>query len=241
MKTVAQVSRITGVSIRTLRHYDAIGLLKPAKVTDAGYRLYDDASLMRLQTILLFRQLRFPLKEIKRILDDPQFDSNGALEQQIHMLELQREHLDGLIAHARHIQKTGGISMSFKAFDTSKLDDYAAQAKAKWGSTDAYREYEEKCAGQSQDTIRSASEGLMDIFREFGRIRDLAPESAEAQVLVKKLQNHITEHFYTCTPQILKGLGQMYAAPGEMQDNIDRAGGERTADFVSRAIAHYTK
>ena len=86
MWTVKQVSRITGVSVRTLHHYDAIGLLRPAKVTDAGYRLYDDAALRRLQNILLFRELQFPLKEIKAILDSPDFDPTAALEQQIRLL-----------------------------------------------------------------------------------------------------------------------------------------------------------
>ena len=93
MKTVKEVSLLTGVSVRALHHYDAIGLLKPAKVTEAGYRLYDTASLERLQQILLFRELEFPLKEIKAILESPDFDRNKALEQQISLLELKKEHL----------------------------------------------------------------------------------------------------------------------------------------------------
>ena len=88
MKTVKEVSNLTGVSIRTLHHYDKIGLLNPAKVTDAGYRLYDDASLCRLHAILLLRELQFPLKDIKQILDAPGFDTMEALEQQIELLEL---------------------------------------------------------------------------------------------------------------------------------------------------------
>ncbi len=88
MWTVKQVSRITGVSVRTLHHYNAIGLLRPAKVTDAGYRLYDDAALRRLQNILLFRELQFPLREIKAILDSPNFDPAATLEQQIQLLEM---------------------------------------------------------------------------------------------------------------------------------------------------------
>ena len=84
MKTVKQVSKQTGVSVRTLHHYDAIGLLKPTQVTGAGYRLYDDTALQRLQVILLFRELQFPLREIQEILDSPGFDPMGALDQQIH-------------------------------------------------------------------------------------------------------------------------------------------------------------
>ena len=107
MRTVKEVSQLTGVSVRTLHHYDAIGLLKPSRVTEAGYRLYDDAALARLQTILLFRQLEFPLKEICRILDTPGFDPQEALTQQIRLLELKQQHLQELIRHARQIQKKG--------------------------------------------------------------------------------------------------------------------------------------
>ena len=241
MKTVTEVARITGISVRTLHHYDAIGLLRPTAVTEAGYRLYGEEALGRLQTILLFRQLQFPLKEIKKILDSPNFDPQEALAQQIELLELQKEHLEGLIAHARQIQKTGVINMDFSAYDQRKIDEYSARAKEKWGGTDAYREYEQKTAGQSKDDARSAADGLMDIFRELGEIRTGSPASAEAQSLVKKLQNYITAHYYTCTSQILRGLGLMYAAGGEMTENIDKAGGEGTAVFAMEAIQIYCK
>ena len=238
MKTVKEVSKLTGISVRTLHHYDAIGLLRPAQVTESGYRLYDDAALEKLQTILLFRQLRFPLKEIREILDNPDFDPIQALPQQIALLELQRSQLDDIIAHARQIQKTGVITMNFKPFDTAKQERYAAEAKAKWGKTDAYKEFEQKTGGNPP---ASAGEGLMAIFAEIGQIKDLAPESAEAQALIAKLQGYITAHFYTCTPQILRGLGQMYIAGDEMTQNIDAAGGSGTADFAHRAIEIYCK
>ena len=241
MKTVNEVSKITGVSVRTLHHYDAIGLLRPTAVTEAGYRLYDDEALGRLQTILLFRQLQFPLKEIKKIMDSPHFDPHDALAQQIELLELQKTHLEGLIAHARQIQQTGVINMDFSAYDQRKIDEYSARAKEKWGGTDAYKEYEQKTKGQSRDDARSAADGLMDIFRELGEIRTASPASAEAQALIKKLQDHITTHYYTCTSQILRGLGQMYAAGGEMTENIDKAGGGGTAVFAKNAIEIYCK
>jgi DNA-binding transcriptional MerR regulator len=239
MKTVKEVSALTGVSIRTLHHYDAIGLLCPTQVTEAGYRLYDHQALRRLQTILLLKQLRFPLKEIANILDSPGFDPVQALEDQIRLLELQREHLDGLIAHARSLQKTGGLSMDFSAFDERKQERYAAEAKKKWGSTDAWKECEQKTKGQTNDQLRSTGDGLMDIFTEIGAIRHTAPESAEAQALVEKLRRYITDHYYTCTPQILRGLGQLYIAGDEMTENINRAGGDGTAEFAHRAIEIY--
>lgn len=241
MKTVKEVSRITGVSVRTLHHYDAIGLLKPTRVTEAGYRLYDDTALRRLQNILLFRELQFPLKEIKEILDSPGFDPMDALEQQIELLQLQRQRLDTLISHARQIQKTGVTDMNFKPFDRSQMDEYAAQAKTKWGKTDAYKEFEQKTKDQTHAQLKSTGDALMDIFAEIGAIRHLSPESSEAQALIAKLQNFITEHYYTCTRQILKGLGQMYIAGDSMTENIDKAGGEGTADFVNKAIEFYTK
>ena len=89
MKTVHEVAELSGVSVRTLHHYDAIGLLKPTQVTEAGYRLYDDMALKRLQSILLFRELQFPLREIKRILDSPHFNEREAIRQQLAMLRLQ--------------------------------------------------------------------------------------------------------------------------------------------------------
>lgn len=121
MKTVKEVSRITGVSVRTLHHYDAIGLLKPTAVTEAGYRLYDDAALKRMQSILLFRELQFPLKDIKRILDAPDFDPMTALAQQVRLLEMQREHLEQLISHAREIQQTIESSLAFGANNSRSL------------------------------------------------------------------------------------------------------------------------
>ncbi|MBR4972574.1 MAG: MerR family transcriptional regulator [Oscillospiraceae bacterium] len=241
MKTVKEVSQLTGVSVRTLHHYDAIGLLRPTRVTESGYRLYDDRALARLQHILLFRQLQFPLKEIKEILDTPEFDPIQALEQQITLLELQRAHLDDLISHARQIQQTGVINMDFSAYATKELDRYAAEAKAKWGKTDAYKEFEQKTAGQSKAQLQSTGDALMDIFAEIGTIRHRSPASDEAQALIAKLQDFITKHYYNCTKQILYGLGQMYIAGDAMTENIDKAGGEGTAQFVHDAIEIYCK
>ena len=124
MMTVNEVSKLTGVSIRTLHYYDEMGLLHPAVTTDSGYRMYDDTNLERLQDILLFRELEFPLKEIKRIIDSPDFDRKQALEQQIEMLTLKKEHLEQLIAFAKGLKELGGKNMDFKAFDTKKLDEY---------------------------------------------------------------------------------------------------------------------
>lgn len=207
MMTVHEVSNLSGVSIRALHHYDHIGLLPATEVTAAGYRLYDDAALERLQHILLFRELEFPLKDIKEILDSPDFDRGKALEQQIHLLELRKEHLQNLIDLAWGIKKMGVKPMSFEAFDTKKIDEYAAQAKASWGKTDAYKEFEQKSKGRSKETQQKLNLEMMDIFREFGEIRTQAPDCNEAKALAKKLQDHISTNYYTCTDEILQGNG----------------------------------
>ena len=236
MKTVKEVSHLTGVSVRTLHHYDAIGLLKPTQVTQAGYRLYDDAALGQLQTILLFRELQFPLKDIKAMLSASDFDPMAALDDQIRLLQLRREHLDRLIDHARSIQKTGVMNMNFKAYDTKKLDAYAAEAKQRWGRTDAWRESQEKAKGKTREDQAAEADGLMDIFRRLGQLRQGDPASPEAQALIAELRQYICDHYYNCTNQILFGLGQMYAAGDEMNENIDHAGGAGTGDFARRAI-----
>ena len=115
MMTVNQVSKLTGVSIRTLQYYDRIGLLSPTQYTESGYRLYDDTALERLQQIMLFKELEFSLKDIKCIVSDPKLDRKKALRQQIKLLELKRAHLNELIDYAREIERNGVKTMNFKA------------------------------------------------------------------------------------------------------------------------------
>ena len=131
--------------------------------------------------------------------------------------------------------------MSFDAFDRKKLDEYAAQAKASWGKTAAYKEFEEKSKDRSKEEDLKVHQGLIDIFAELGAIRETDPASEQAQALVKKLQDYITGNYYTCTKEILSGLGKMYAGGGDFTTNIDRFGGEGTAEFAHRAIEIYCK
>ena len=239
MKTVNEVSKLTGISVRTLHHYDEIGLLKPTSITDAGYRLYDDTTLERLQHILLFKELQFPLKDIKDILDSSDFDRNKALEQQIELLTMKKEHLENLILYARGIKLLGVRYMDFSAFDTKKMDAYAAQAKESWGKTEAYKEFEEKSKNWTEDSQKGMMAEFIEVFAEFGQMKHLDPADTCVQAQVKKLQEYITEHFYTCTNQILSGLGHMYAGGGEFTENIDSYGGEGTAEFTNAAIQIY--
>ncbi len=241
MMTVKQVSELTGVSIRTLRYYDEIGLLQPAAHTESGYRLYDDTALERLQQILLFRELEFPLKDIVRIVSSPDFDRRKALEQQIGLLEMKKEHLENLISFARKIKISGVITVDFSAFDRKKLDEYAKRAKEQWGNTPEYNEFREKDSRRTSEEEQELIERFMSLFSEFGELKSGSPEGTEAQAMVKKLQDFITEHFYTCTDEILSGLGKMYTADSEFKENIDKAGGSGTADFAAAAIDAYCR
>lgn len=242
MRTVHEVSLLTGVSIRTLQYYDKFGLLHPTEYTESGYRLYDDTALEKLQQILLFRELEFPLKEIKRIIESPDFEAEKALKQQITLLTLKKEHIESLIDLARELKTTGvKHSMNFKPFDTAKIDAYAAKAKASWGTTKEYKEYEKKLNGRSEEENSSINARLMEIFAEFAALRTGEPDGDAAQEAVKKLKRFITDNFYTCSDKTLYSLGTMYGAGGEFTENIDRYAGEGTAAFAYRAIAAYCK
>ncbi len=129
--------------------------------------------------------------------------------------------------------------MDFSVFDTKKMDEYAKQAREKWGKTDAYREFEEKQKNYSDKDDQRLQVEFMNLFVEFGKMMDLDAGSEEAQKQVKKMQDFITEHFYTCTDQILAGLGKMYSGGGSMTENIDAAGGKGTAEFAAKAIEIY--
>lgn len=239
MLTVNEVSRLSGVSIRTLQYYDRIGLLKPAEYTAAGYRLYGDEELERLQQILLFRELEFPLKKIGEIVGRSDFDKKKALKQQIELLTIKKEHIEGLIAMARDLQTKGEIPVDFDAFDNGRFEEYAARAKAQWGDTEAYGEYVRKRSGRTDVRDSEVMKDFMNIFERFGGIKDLPPSSEEAGSLVIELREYITTHFYKCTDDILRGLGLMYAEDNEFTANIDKAGGEGTARFVNEAIRSY--
>lgn len=196
MMTVHEVSKLAGVSIRTLQYYDKIGLLHPTGYTDAGYRLYDDADLERLQQILLFRELEFPLKDIKAIINSPDFDR-------------------------------------------SKLDEYSRQAKELYGDTSEYKEMEEKQKNRTEEDEKILADRFMLLFKEAGEIKNGDPASVDAQNLVKRIQDYITENLYTCTNKILRGLGKIYSGGGDITANIDAYGGEGTAVFVANAIEIY--
>ncbi len=228
----------TGVSVRTLHYYDEIGLLPPAFVDKmTGYRFYDEHSLLRMQEILFYRELDFSLKSISEILSSPQYDKNRALKEQKHLLTLKKERLERLISAIDGAMKGESI---VNAFDNREFEKYRDEVKEKWGKTNAYKEHAERTGNYSKQKWNDLASGMNTIMAEFSVCmrNGSAPDSAEAQHLVKALQEHITENYYLCTNEILSGLGQMYVTDERFKNNIDtHANG--TAAFICEAITVY--
>lgn len=241
---INEFAKLAGVSVRTLHYYDEIGLLKPAFVDERnGYRFYDEISLERMQEILFYRELDFELKSIAEILSSPDYDKQKALAEQRKLLILKKERLERIIAALDSAEK-GNITMS--AFDNSDYEtarkQYETEAKQRWGETAAYKEHAEKTANYTKEQWQNINDGLMTVLAKFAAcMKDgHTPVSDEAQALVKELQNYITENYYTCTNEILAGLGQMYVADERFKNNIDQHA-PGTAEFISQSIATYCK
>ena len=239
MMTVAQVSKRTGVSVRTLHHYDQIGLLNPTEVTDAGYRLYDDGALDKLYMILVYRELGLHLNEIGSILDAPDYDRNRVLEHQIKLMQERIEKLQNRISFARGMLTLGVKYMDFEGFDPKKMDEYSTQAKALYGKTDAYKEFAQKSASRTKAQEKDLGAQVMDFFARLGKMRPCAPDCEQAQAWAKELRDFFTANYYTCTPQILGSLAESYAGGGSMTENIDKVGGEGTGAFAKQVIDIY--
>ncbi len=232
---IKEFAEFTGVSVRTLHYYDEIGLLKPSFVDEyTGYRFYDENSILRMQDILFYRELDFSLKSISEILSSPNYDKKTALYEQKKLLIIKKERLEKLISAIDSAAKGENV---MEAFDNNEFEKYKAEAKEKWGSTAAYKEYENR---RSKENPLLAEE-MMDIFRRMGDIKELEPNCNNAQALVKELQDFITENYYTCTDEILFSLGQMYIYDTRFTENIDKTGGSGTAAFAAEAIKIYCK
>ena len=234
---VKQVAELVGISVRTLHHYDEIGLLTPEETTDAGYRYYSEQNLETLQQILFFKELDFPLKEIKEILSDPSFDRQQALQLHRKLLLEKRERIDQMIAT---IDKTtqyvkGEIHMSneekFKGFNFSH-NPYEEEARKLWGA---------KAVDQSNASFKNNAVGekMNDIYQKLADLRNTPPESTEAQTAISEwyefLNTQIGHHY---TLEAFKGLGQMYVADERFTTNIDQFG-KGLAQFMCEAMEIY--
>jgi len=239
--SIGALSRLSGVSIRALHHYDQIGLLQPSEVAASGYRYYDDAAIERLWQILFYRELDFPLIDIGEILSSPAFDRDRALREHLNLLTQKRERLDRLIGLVSNAMK-GEQNMEFKEFDTSEIDalreQYAAEAKARWGNTEAYRESAKRASKWTEADKKRLEAQSGEIFSGFAALVGTDPADAGVQALVARWKAFVSESYYDCTNEILAGLGQMYVADERFTKNIDQYGAG-TAKLMSDAIAIY--
>lgn len=237
---IKDFAEVCGVSVRTLHYYDEIGLLKPSFVDEwTGYRYYDENSLLRMQEIMFYRELDFSLKNISQIISSPDYNKEEALSQQKRLLILKKERLEKLVSSIDDAMK-GKIIMN--AFNNREFEKYKNEVKEKWGSTEAYAEYSEKSKNYGEDKFSAMSGEMAEIFGRFNLAmkNSAIAGSDEVQGYVKELQDYITLNFYTCTKEILYGLGQMYVLDERFKNNIDKAG-EGTAEFISEAIKIYCK
>ncbi len=238
---INEVSKLTGVTVRTLHYYDKIGLLAPTEITQAGYRLYDDKALFKLAQIMFFKELDFSLDEIKNIINRPDFDTNKALSNQKEMLIKKRDRLDGLI---KLVDKTleGGFNMSFKEFDTTDIEvakeKYAQEAKDLYGNTNEYTQYQTRTAKYTKQDWNDINTKMLTIFNEFADNMDKAVDSNETVALVEKWKAFISENFYDCSNEVLEGLGIMYVNDERFKANIDKTE-PGLAEYISKAISSY--
>ncbi|MDD3403913.1 MAG: MerR family transcriptional regulator [Hespellia sp.] len=243
-KSISEMAKLSGVSVRTLHYYDEIGLLVPSEViSETGYRYYDENSLEKLQQILFYRELDFPLKEIAQIVSASDYNKEKALTRQRELLKLKRKRLDKLIGLLDANLK-GDTTMSFDEFDTTEIDEakakYAEEVKGRWGGTDAYTQSQKKTAHYTKEDWNRINDEQEDLQKQFAECIGENPASERVQELVRRWQKHITDYYYDCTKEILSGLGQMYVLDERFTKNIDKHG-KGTAKFMSEAFEVYCK
>ena len=215
--TVGEVAELANVTVRTLHHYDEIGLVRPSGRTGAGYRLYDEHDLERLQTVLFYRELGFALDDIRNVMSDPDFDRGAALREQRKLLEGESQRVermiravdDAIAAHER------GMVMSneamFEVFGEQQRE-LQREAEQQWGDTDAWKESRRKTAHytkQDWEELKAESDAIMERIAEVHR-SGAAPDSEAAMDAVEAARRQITDRFYDCSPEMHVSLGEMY-------------------------------
>lgn len=243
--TVSQLAKMAGVSVRTLHHYDHIGLLKPSSRTVAGYRLYEEQDLLRLQQILFFKELDLPLTEIQAILDDPEFDQMEALKGHRRLLQLQTERLARLL---RTIDKTilrlteDNMPLTdeelYEGFTKEQVERYSREVKER---------YNPELVKISQKRVRNMSKTQWDalkaegdeVTRLIGEVMDKDPSDPEVQALIAR-HHAMIEKFYPASAEVYSGLGQLYADNEEFRQYYEKYR-PNLADFMKTAMAYYAE
>lgn len=227
MRTVSELAELAGVTVRTLHHYDEIGLLAPSQRSDAGYRLYDRSDLKRLQQILFWRALGTPLAQIQAVLDDPAYDAVEVLERQRSVLSAQLQDVTAMLkaVDAALDEAQGGNTVEdhamFEAFDNS---EYAAEAEERWGDTDAWKQSQERTKSWTdEDKARIAREGVEFAKRLAAAMTSgVSPASTQAIDLAEVARLAINRQFYDCSKQMHVNLGEMYVADPRFTQYYDQ-------------------
>jgi DNA-binding transcriptional MerR regulator len=218
--TVGAVARLAGITVRTLHHYDEIGLLSPGARSDAGYRHYDDADLDRLQRILFYRELGFGLDDIRTVMTDGSADASAHLRRQHAMLLDRIARLTRMAAAVEQAMeaRSMGINLTpeerFEVFGDFDPDDYAAEVEERWGASDAYKESQRRVARYSKaDWVRIKAEGKAAVDQLVAAMHAGKPaESAEAMAGAEAHRRQIDDWFYPCPTAMHVGLAEMYLA-----------------------------
>jgi DNA-binding transcriptional MerR regulator len=238
MMTVHEVAQRAGVSVRTLHYYDQVHLLSPAKASAAGYRLYSDEDLIRLQRILFLRELDFPLREIAPMLIAEEPDQKQAVERHRELLQAKVKRLQGLIDLCGRILK-GVDQMKLDDFNRTQEESlrnkYAQEARARWGATEAYKESERRTATYGKQDWADVKAESDAILREFASLVGQEPTSAAVRAALTKWRDHISGRYYPCTDEILAGLGEMYVADERFRNTLESFGAG-TANLMREAI-----
>ena len=242
MMTVHEVAGLAGVSPRTLRYYDQLGLLPPAAATQAGYRLYGRQDLARLQQILFLRELGFPLKEIAPMLAAEAHDRRQAVQKHRELLRLQITRLQGLIDLCGRVLD-GKDEMSLQEFNQNEVeqmrDQYAQEAKDRWGDTPAYAESQRRTNAYTPADWAAVKAETDAVFSGFAALVGHDPVSPEVRAMVTRWKALISKRFYACSDEMLAGLGEMYLADERFQKTLDGYG-PGTAALMSQAMRRYT-
>lgn len=228
---VKEVSELAGVSVRTLHHYDAIGLLTPSSTTAAGYRIYTERDLERLQQIMFFKEIGFSLQEVKEVLESPDFDRTKALQAHRELLLEKRDRVDRMIRTVDNTIQSieGGQQMAnntmFDGFDRNKIkvqqEKYGQEARNKYGK-EIVEASESRMNGYSDDKLVNINDSMGNIFSRIAARMDQGPADSHVQESVKQWHQFISDNFYDCTLEIFRGLGDLYVEDDRFMANIDK-------------------
>lgn len=241
-KTVNEIAKLTGITIRTLHYYDEIGLLTPSNTSEAGYRFYNYIDIEILQQILFLKEIGFELKQIKEIIYSANFDKKAALKNHREILILKKKRIENLIKLVDN-KLEGDFNLSFSEFDESdiiaKQNEYRKEVLERFGHTEAYKEFELK-QSKSNNQFTNIDKKAREIFGAIAECMDCPPSDERVQKLILLWQDYITENHYHCTNEMLQCLALMYVEDERFKNYINSLG-DNLAQYISEAINFYCR